>query len=870
MAVHARASKRQDQRDRDSGRQLSLRTVLLVLALVPIVTLVALWATGSAQLYTDWRRQQDRNDVSTQAARPVLGAFFSLQEERRLSGAALADPAAYQKQLREQRVRTDAVVKAVEELPAGGWKAPGDIREGVADLGQDLRRLADYRAGVDERTASQQQTFDRYTALVDRHLEVFNTLSNVGLAGIDHLARPAIDEDWGLEMISREDALFTRASVTGRLSGTDRGRLAGWIGSQQFVYDSKVVPLLPADQAKLFRELMTGGAWQKKTEVEEAVLAGSASGSDTDAFPAALGRDWRGSVRQVTAGLQERNTAYARTLTAATDDKLDATRTRLVVTSVLSAVAVILVAVVTVLFTRLLRRRISALRAAALDLTTRLPDVVRRMRAGESVDPDAELPVIHHGGDELGQLGQALNLARHTVLDTTVAQVGQFHGFEKLLQRIARRTQLLIGLQMKKLSELERRHEDPEVLEGLFDLDHLTARLRRYEENLVILGGGQPQRRWRKPVLLLDVLRSAQSEVQDYRRVQIEVESRVWLSERAVGLVIHVLAELMENAVGFSRPPTPVEVYAARVGRGLAVEIEDRGVGMPAEQYESINRLMAEPPRMDVMSRAEDVRLGLYVVARLAQGLGIHVELRPSAFGGTRVVVLIPDELVVDIAEQAANGPAEAVASWPPSPEHAVPSPRPGPDARLMTLPVHGPGPAVGHGTGPAPGHGDGTAPAPGPAPGHGNGRATGHAAEHRTSGGPATGPGYGVPVAGPSTGANPWPGARTGPPHPHGVPGLPGQAHAGAPGDAGPGVVRPLPKRVRQASLVDELRDPDAGTGARGDGEPAVPRAAPVRSGATVGAFQRQSRMARRTTPTADRGPAEGLPTRRRFPTED
>ncbi|MFG2129120.1 nitrate- and nitrite sensing domain-containing protein [Streptomyces sp. NPDC048751] len=819
MAVHARASKRQDQRDREAGRQPSLRTVLLVLALVPIVTLVALWATSSAQLYADWSQQRERNDVSTHAARPILGVFFNLQEERRLSGAALADPTAYQKQLREQRARTDAVVKTVQELPASGWKAPDDIRHAVADLGQDLRKLADYRSGVDERTASQQQTFDRYTGLVAQHLNVFNTLSNVGLPGVDHLARPAIDEDWGLEMISREDALFTRASVTGRLSGKDRGQLAGWIGSQEFIYDSKVVPLLPDDEAELFRKLMSGSAWKKKTDVEQAVFAGS----DTDRFPAALGRDWRAGVQQVTAGLQERNAAYAKTLTAATDEKLGATRTRLIVTSVTNAVAVVVVALITVLFTRMLRRRISALRTAALDLQTRLPDVVQRMRRGETVDPDAELPAIRHGGDELGQLGQALNLARHTVLDTTVAQVGQFHGFEKLLQRIARRTQLLIGLQMKKLSELERKHEDPEVLEDLFDLDHLTARLRRYEENLVILGGGQPQRRWRKPVLLLDVLRSAQSEVQDYRRIQIEVESRVWLSERAVGLVIHVLAELMENAVGFSRPPTPVEVYAARVGRGLAVEIEDRGVGMDAEQYEALNRLMTEPPRMDVMSRADDVRLGLYVVARLAQGLGIQVELRPSAFGGTRVVVLIPDELVVaDGPEEPADGPAEPVASWPP-PNLFVPAAQSGPGEEQGAVP----------------------------------------------------GARYPVPAGGPPDGA--W----TGPPRPHGVPRVSDGPHVGAtrgvfgapPGDPGPDVIRPLPKRVRQASLVDELRNPDAAVRTLQDGDRSVPGPVPTRSGATVGAFQRQSRMARRTTPTSDRGPANGLPPlppRRSIPTED
>ncbi|MFI6932676.1 nitrate- and nitrite sensing domain-containing protein [Streptomyces sp. NPDC050287] len=786
---------------------------------MPSVTLVGLWLTTSTQLYSDWKTQKDRNAASNAAARPIMAAFFDLQEERRLSGAELASPAGYQKALREQRARTDADVTSVQELPESGWNAPADIRDDVVQVGRNLRKLADYRAGVDQRTASQQQTFDRYTSLISSQLNLFTVLSHVGLPNIDYLARPAIDSVWGMEMISRENALFTRGSVTGRLSDTERGQLAGWIGSQQFLYDNKVVPLVPDDQVALYHKLMAGIAWKQKTAVEQNVLAGAGAGSGTDAdkFSKGLGKTWSDSVGTIATQLQQLNNAYSVTLTAATEKELDAMVQRLVVTSVVGAVAVLLVVLVSAMLTRTLRRRITALRVAALDLQTRMPDVVERLRSGDFVDLDAELPAIQHGDDELGQLGQALNLARHSALDTTMAQVSQFRGFEKLLQRIARRTQLLIGLQMKKLSELERRHEDPEVLEGLFDLDHLTARLRRYEENLVILGGGQPQRRWRKPVLLLDVLRSAQSEVQDYRRIQIDVEERVWLAERAVGLVIHVLAELMENAVGFSKPPTPVEVYAARVGRGLAVEIEDRGVGMDPEQYDEANRLMTEPPRLDVMSRADDVRLGLYVVARLARALDIQVELRPSSFGGTRVVVLIPDELVVEAPGGNGLRSAAAEAAWPPPPEAAV--------AEV---------PGMEHGTAPD--------------------------ADTLMTG-------RGGPPEAPAPASDVW----TRPPRPHPVPQM-----AGAP--RGNGTVRvdvapdvqPLPKRVRLASLADELRDPNAGLGAQAADEQAPRRSAPTRSGATIGAFQRQSRMVRRDVPPTDHEPTDVLPQRRRIPTED
>jgi hypothetical protein len=386
-------------------------------------------------------------------------------------------------------------------------------------------------------------------------------------------------------------------------------------------------------------------------------------------------------------------------------------------------------------------------------------------------------------------LGRALNAARASALETSVRQVEQYRGFERLLQRIARRTQLLIGLQMKRLSEMERQHEDAAVLEGLFDLDHLTARLRRYEENLVILGGGQTQRRWRKPVPLLDVLRSAQSEVQDYRRIRIETQSRVWISEHAVGALVHALAELMENAVAFSKPPAPVEVTAAPVARGLAIEIEDRGMGLDAEQYAEANALMADPPRMDVLSRADDARLGLYVVARLAAKLGLQVELRPSVFGGTRVVVLVPSELVlagdrVPPAEQSEDGVDVDV--------EAEPARRLWVAADLSATPA----------------------------------ASGGNGALHDSAR---------------STGPRDRPDRLLA-----GVGGRP-------PDSAAAPSLEPLPKRVRQVSLVAELRENRGGGGgggapAHGDAE-TVPRAhGPGRSAATLGAFQRQSRRARLT----------------------
>ncbi|MGW0581451.1 ATP-binding protein, partial [Streptomyces sp. NPDC002920] len=335
----------------------------------------------------------------------------------------------------------------------------------------------------------------------------------------------------------------------------------------------------------------------------------------------------------------------------------------------------------------------------------------------------------------------------------------------------------------------------------LFDVDHLAARLRRYEENLVILGGGQPQRRWRNPVLLLDVLRSAQGEVQDYRRIRIDTESDIWLSARAVGTMAHVLAELMENAVSFSKPPNPVEVSVSRVDRGVVVEIEDRGMGMDPEQYAEANRVMADPPRMELMSRADDARLGLYVVARLSASLGLKVELRPSSFGGTRVVVLVPGELISDgttgkQSRESSHGSADRGAGL-----AVIGTPGSGQDDDLR---------------------GSWPQPETHPDPYH-QSHPAGQEAVARPLIGPWTRP---TAPAVPAGGMAPGPAASK----------------------LGSG---PLPRRVRQASLAAELRHPPPvyaeGPSVETSETPPLPRRTePRRSGATVGAFQRQSRMAR------------------------
>jgi hypothetical protein len=197
---------------------------------------------------------------------------------------------------------------------------------------------------------------------------------------------------------------------------------------------------------------------------------------------------------------------------------------------------------------------------------------------------------------------------------------------------------------------MERRARDPQELEDLFRIDHLTTRMRRHAESLIILSGHAPARGWRNPVPLVDVLRAAVAEVEDYTRIKVTAATQAALAGPAVGDVIHLIAELAENATMFSPPNTPVTIHGDTVGQGFAVEIEDRGLGLSEEQLGWINGMLENPPAFDPSSSDQ---LGLFVAGQLAKRHSIKISMRPSPYGGTTAIVLIPRNLVVTEEDQA-------------------------------------------------------------------------------------------------------------------------------------------------------------------------------------------------------------------------
>lgn len=262
--------------------------------------------------------------------------------------------------------------------------------------------------------------------------------------------------------------------------------------------------------------------------------------------------------------------------------------------------------------------------------------------------------------DEFWLLSQELRGAReqaHTTLLRLAGPAAPTDSERKVevFVNLARRLQSLVHREISLLDELEDTVEDPDLLKELFHVDHLATRIRRHAENLAVLGGASSRRQWTRPIDLSEVLRSSVAEVEQYTRVKVVPPAGGSVRGHAVADVVHLLAELVENATVFSAPDTDVVLRAERVTAGIAVEVEDRGLGMPAEEQHRMNALLGDPDQISVRHLLADGRIGLFVVSALARRHGIAVELKSNIYGGVLAVLVLPQELLGAEAPTAAD-----------------------------------------------------------------------------------------------------------------------------------------------------------------------------------------------------------------------
>ncbi|MFF5979826.1 sensor histidine kinase [Streptomyces olindensis] len=308
--------------------------------------------------------------------------------------------------------------------------------------------------------------------------------------------------------------------------------------------------------------------------------------------------------------------------------------------------------------------RIGILRRATARREADLRALVETLRRGDGPpqhSPQSPRDGAAEDADDFELLSGDLARA-HDGAVTAVVQASQLSsqaGSEQKLEvfvNLARRLQSLVHREISILDELENEMEDPDLLKGLFHVDHLATRIRRHAENLAVLGGAVSRRQWSNPVSMTEVLRSAIAEVEQYSRVKLVPPVDGTLRGHAVADVIHLLAELVENATVFSAPHTQVLLRAGLVTSGLAVEVEDRGLGMPLEEQTRMNALLADPDQVNVARLLADGRIGLFVVSQLARRHGITVRLQTNIYGGVQAVLVVPQALLG--AEAGAPGGA--------------------------------------------------------------------------------------------------------------------------------------------------------------------------------------------------------------------
>ncbi|WP_223186015.1 ATP-binding protein, partial [Streptomyces sp. CBMA152] len=337
--------------------------------------------------------------------------------------------------------------------------------------------------------------------------------------------------------------------------------------------------------------------------------------------------------------------------------------------------------------------RANSLRRGSARSAADLRTVVEGLRRGEGPPTRRGPAQLSPGADEFELLAHELTRSHEAAVAAVVqaSQLSSSVGNEQKVEvfvNLARRLQSLVHREIQLLDELENEVEDPELLKGLFHVDHLATRIRRHAENLAVLGGAISRRQWSHPVTMTEVLRSSIAEVEQYPRVKLVPPIDGTLRGHAVADVIHLLAELVENATLFSAPHTQVLLRAQLVTAGLAVEVEDRGLGMPVTEQNKMNALLSDPDQVNVAHLLQDGRIGLFVVSALARRHGIAVRLQTNIYGGVQAVLVLPQGLLGADTESAKDGQRDTAAPvaqqpartpLPVHPQPAAPAPAPPP-----------------------------------------------------------------------------------------------------------------------------------------------------------------------------------------------
>ena len=644
-------------------RTRPIRLFLIGMFAVPLVSLIGLWAFAASVTVPDAVSDHNYNASGVAVTSPDVATLtVQLPAEQHqtylwlLSGRRAAKTA-----LLATRASINQVLPGAEAtLMSSDNRLSATSRADLTALESDLRGISGIRQSVDAGAMTPAAAFQAYSNVTDAQFQFYYSETLDQGTSMQAMGIGAIDAGLELEMVSREATLMDGALTVehGQMNAAARQLFISTATTRQFLMNQALSLLSPSLRAG-YAGLSQSPAYQGFQATEGQVMAGAGSG------PVQVNATtWGAESGTVLGAMLTAEAGIGAQMSAISGSASNSLYTKAILAGGIGLLAVIVSVFLLVWFGRKITGDLIGLYTSVRGMAEeRLPRVVQRLRRGDDVDVLAESPPPGTSDIlEVSQIARSFGIVQEAAVAAAVEQARLRKGVNQVFLNISMRNQSLLHRQLGMLDSMERRTSEPGALADLFRLDHLTTRMRRHAEGLIILSGSTPGRGWREPVPIVDVLRAAVAEVEDYVRVDVLSESRDLVAGNAVNDVIHLVAELVENATVFSPPNTRIEVRADRAGVGLVAEVEDRGLGLSQEELADINLRLANPPEFDL---ANSEQLGLFVVSRLAARHSIKVSLRESVYGGTTAILLLPfgvivrEEEAVPLAGEG-NGPGVA------------------------------------------------------------------------------------------------------------------------------------------------------------------------------------------------------------------
>ena len=630
-----------------------------LIMVVPTLATIVVGVTGLVD-QMDTVELSDRARTFANVNSEAGALTHELQEERAKAVLLLGGTAS----TKDQR---EAALSALDQVIARSEKATTDYLQQVQSLStatlppkftntlelvtQGLQQLGPVRDGTRNNKSQATEVASSYTVIIGYLNEIRDfTAQLAGDTELSERMQAGAQLARYKEYQAQKRIIVLNAFATGTLtSQLNKDYIATLMGSEQALKSFDLVAT--AEEKETWTNRTSGRAYREVSLDQGLIDSMSSSSMSALGFTAA---DWDQShseAADLVRKVEEKVDLDA--AAEATRVRDEVTRKVLVETGLLLG-TLLLAILFAWLVARSMARSLRELRHGALAVAQYgLPQAVARLRdpsissalspaqvASQIADP---LPV--RSKDEFGQVTEAFNAVHLEAVRTAAEQAALRSSVATMFVNLARRSQILVDRLIGHLDRLERGEEDPDRLGELFQLDHLATRMRRNDENLLVLAGADSTRVQRDPASLVDVLRAAQSEVEHYTRIEFgTVDRDIEVASHAVNDLVHLVAELFDNATAFSPPDSIVMVEARRVGDRAVLFVEDQGIGITPEMLTDINERLATPPMVDV---AVSRMMGLVVVARLAARHGVKVELRPAADRGTIADVTLPQSVLV-------------------------------------------------------------------------------------------------------------------------------------------------------------------------------------------------------------------------------